>query len=246
LLPLNNNLTAKENTLVLEAITEDAYTLSYQTDEGEIGGYSVELFKAVMADAKLEYELKVVPWARTYRRVQNEKNIIVFPMAWTKERASKFKWVGEITPVNYTLYCLTKDLPSEPMSLAQLKKQTIAVPRSDIRAEHLKKNQFTNLILTTGNAQLTNLIKRGRISYFLSSKIGLNQLISQNNMKPSDFTRVYSFKDLQTRLYFVLSLQTDDEIYNKISASYKNIVQNGTYEKIMSPLFKLLQHNSHM
>ncbi len=102
---------------------------------------------------------------------------------------------------------------------------------------------FTNLILTTGNSQLTNLIKYGRISYFLSSKIGLNQLISENNMKPSDFTRVYSLEDLQTRLYIVLSLQTDEDIYKKISASYKKIVQNGTYDKIMSPLFELIQHD---
>ncbi len=125
LFPLSNSLNAKENITVLEAITEDAYTLSYQTDEGEIGGYSVELFKAIMTDAEIEYELRVIPWARTYRRVQSKENVIVFPMAWTKERASKFRWIGEITPVNYNLYCLTKDLPSESLTLAQLKKKKL-------------------------------------------------------------------------------------------------------------------------
>ena len=241
----SNLLNAKESLPIVEAITEDAFILSYEKDNGEIGGYAVELLKAVMADAGIEYTLDILPWARTYTRVKNEKNTIAFPVGWTRERATQFRWIAEIMPIDYSLYVLTKDKPDVPLSLEALKKMLIVVPRSDIRAEYLQKRNFTNLLLTSSNSQLTKLIKYERISYFLSSQVGLNQLIIENSMKPSEFTKVLTFDELQTRLYIVLSLQADEIIVNKITKSYQNILDNGTYLKIMGPLFETLKLNTY-
>ena len=64
-------------------------------------------------------------------------------------------------------------------------------------------------------------------------------------MKPSEFTKVLTFDELQTRLYIVLSLQADEIIVDNITKSYQNILDNGTYLKIMGPLFETLKLNTY-
>jgi len=181
------DLLAADKPSTIEVITESAFTLSYiDPEDKQLKGYAVDLVKAVMDNAGLKYEITSLPWIRAYKKAAKGENILIFPMGRSEEREEKFNWVGEIIPMSYNLYSMTKNLPVTPLSFEQLKKETIAVPRHDLRADYLKNNNFTNLLLTSNNEQTHRLITHGRINYFLSSPLGLTELRKKYNLQPDD------------------------------------------------------------
>ncbi|MFT5520408.1 MAG: polar amino acid transport system substrate-binding protein [Enterobacterales bacterium] len=237
------NLQADENLPLIEIVTESAFTLSYQDKKNQkIKGYAVELVKAILEDSELEYNISILPWIRAFRKAEADKNILIFPMGRTARREGEFKWIGELIPISYSLYCLTTNLPSPPLTIEQIRKEPIAVPRNDIRAAYLKENNFTNLVLTSGNEQTHKLIDRGRITFFISSALGLNQLQNKYNIQTKNVTKILEFKKLDTSLEIALSLSTSDEIVNKLQKSYSNIRDNGKYLEIMKPLYEKLNY----
>lgn len=237
------HLQASENLPLIEVVTESAFTLSYQDKEDQkIKGYAVDVVKAILADSEHKYNIALLPWIRAYRKAETNKNTLIFPIVRTDNREDKFKWIGELIPISYDLYCLTTSLSSPPLTIEQIRKEPVGVVRNDIRANYLKESNFTNLILTSGNEQTHKMMAGGRFKYFVSSALGLTQLKNKYNIQAKDVTKIVEFKKLQTNIEVAISLKTSDELVNKLKKSYANIRNNGKYLEIMQPLYEQLNY----
>jgi len=64
--------------------------MGYLTD-GKPAGFGVEITKAVLDKAGIEYEVNLAPWARAYEEAKNG-NGAVFGMYWTEERSVLFDY----------------------------------------------------------------------------------------------------------------------------------------------------------
>jgi polar amino acid transport system substrate-binding protein len=234
-----NRLNAAEIEVV-KVITESAHPLSY-LENNRIKGLATELLKEIMADANLKYDNKLLPWVRAYKTATTQKDTLLYSVGRTIEREDKFRWVGEIIPMGYNLYGLTKNQSGERPQLDVIKEKYIGVPRNDLRHSYLKKQGFKNLIFTNSYEHTYKLLTRGRIDYFIASTWGINAFKKKHNLKNSDVVTVIGFEELKTDLYFAFNIKTSDDLYTTVKSSYEKVRANGSYEKIMRPMYTELQ-----
>ncbi|WP_412051939.1 substrate-binding periplasmic protein (plasmid) [Hoeflea sp. Naph1] len=73
----------------LHLVTENYPPYNYAED-GQLKGLSVELMHLVMADAGLEYDMELMPWARAIALAENKNGYCVFTTVHTEERDTRF------------------------------------------------------------------------------------------------------------------------------------------------------------
>ena len=79
----------------LSVITEEFPPFNF-TREGELTGVSTEIVREIMRRLGEESPIVVKPWARGYKRLQTEPNVLLYTTAMTEERKNQFQWVGPL------------------------------------------------------------------------------------------------------------------------------------------------------
>lgn len=83
---------------VFKVYTEQNPPYNY-IDEGKVSGISTTLVETLFSQCGhqvSENTIQLLPWARAYHEVLNEKNTMLYSMARSPEREALFQWVGPI------------------------------------------------------------------------------------------------------------------------------------------------------
>lgn len=145
----------------LQLLTEAYPPYSYQED-GVIKGIAVDLVKAVMADAGVEYEMKIQPWARAYGLALNTANHCVFSTVHTLERDTLFEWVEPLFASE--LYLVRKTgSNANPANLDDAKRYLVGTQLGDYTEGLLKQGGFTRVDLTSEIDLTIKKLLAGRI-----------------------------------------------------------------------------------
>lgn len=234
---LTDNQLLASDKITINIVTENAGPLNYEDKESkQVKGFAVELIKVIMEDAKLDYTINILPWVRAYREANTRENTLIFSMGRTAEREEMFKWIGQIVPMEYALYGLSKNQSKKTLSLEEIKNKTIGVTRNDLRHQYLANNNFNNLIFTRSYEHTQKLLLHGRIDYFIASIWEISNFKKTHNLIHTDVFSVLDLKALKTGLYYAFSKQTNDEVVSKVKNSFQKIVDNGTFYNIMKPI----------
>lgn len=139
--------TSSASAETLQLLTESYPPYSYQ-ENGVLKGISVDLVKAVMADAGIAYEMKIQPWARAYGLALNSPEHCVFSTVHTPERANLFEWVEPLFTTE--LYLVRKTGSNiNPTSLEDAKHYLVGTQLGDYTEGLLKQGGFTRVDLTS-------------------------------------------------------------------------------------------------
>ncbi|NDV23163.1 ABC transporter substrate-binding protein [Desulfovibrio sp. JC022] len=190
----------------LRIITEISHPSTIE-DQGRITGFGVEIVEALKREIGCDTSIEVMPWARGYRYLLNQSDILLFSTARTKERESKFHWVGPIACYKWVFYGL-KGMKDEVKTLEDAKKVSgIGVYRNDARAQFLKSKGFTNLEVM--DSQDTNFKKllRGRVELVATSNIGVPGFLASNEELRKRAIPIFTFRSV--KLYLAFSKNTD-------------------------------------
>ncbi|MEX0298755.1 MAG: substrate-binding periplasmic protein [Kordiimonas sp.] len=89
----------------LTLLTEEnhPYSLS-NVSTGRIEGITVDIVSDLMENTNIEFTLSILPWQRTFRRAQTDKNTCAFPTNRTAEREKLFQWVGPLHKGGWAIY----------------------------------------------------------------------------------------------------------------------------------------------
>ena len=69
----------------LTVVTEEFPPYSY-AQGGKLTGYSVEVVRAALGGAGLDYSMTIYPWARAYQIGRAQPNVLIFSIVRTPER----------------------------------------------------------------------------------------------------------------------------------------------------------------
>ena len=61
----------------LLVVTEDWPPYNFLDKKNQVVGQSTDIVKAILAEAKLDYEIHLFPWARSYQKSLNGKNVLI-------------------------------------------------------------------------------------------------------------------------------------------------------------------------
>ncbi len=62
----------------IRVLTEHLPPYQIQMGENKIGGFSTEIVRAVLKEAKIRAKIEVYPWVRAYSIALEDKNILIF------------------------------------------------------------------------------------------------------------------------------------------------------------------------
>jgi polar amino acid transport system substrate-binding protein len=219
---------AQENT-ALQILTEDSPPANF-ISKGELSGSSVEMVNEMRKRMGLKEEIKVIPWARGYSMLESKPNIVLFSTTRTEEREDKFKWVGPLLRIDWNFYAKA-DSDIVINSLEDAKKvNKIGTYINDAREEYLVKNGFTNLESVTDQRLNVKKLMSNRIDIFVSSSIGIDEVLKDAGYKYSDVKELYVLKNVE--LYIAFSKTTDDKVVSQWQNAFDSMVKDGTYAKI--------------
>ena len=220
----------------LKIITELSPPSAYEDDEGDVIGFGVEIVEAIKKELGCDTPIEVMPWARGYKFLQTQPDVMLFSTSRTKAREALFQWIGPVACYNWVFY--GRKNGRKLSSLSEAKKVSgIGVYRDDARAQFLKSMGFTNLEVTDSQKINFKKLIRGRIELVATSDIGVKEFLKNDKELLNNAVPVLAFRKL--KLYMAFSKSTDPAkvlLWQKaFDALQKRGVIKGIQEKWIQP-----------
>jgi polar amino acid transport system substrate-binding protein len=205
-------------------------TLQMYDEEGNLTGSTVEQVKEIQKRIGDDTEIEIVPWVRGLTAIQNEDNVILFSTALNDEREPLMKWLGPLEIKIIALY-VKKDSGIRINSIEEAKNLSrIGTLRGDAREELLLSQGFKNL--DSANNYINNIKKlyAERIDAVIESPDTFFEACMQSGIPPDAFKEEYLIVSIG--LYIAFSKNFPSELFNKWKEAFKNMHEDGTFEKI--------------
>ncbi len=224
----------------IEVLTERS-PFTQLTDEPGSGGEATEFVRLLMQRASLDYQLSYLPWRRAYRYVLEEPNVLIYPLARSKDREQQFAWVGELIPVTYYLFRRRDRDDVQLASLQDANNYRVGVVNYHVHHEHLEAQGIHSLQPVNSNLQNLKKALLGRIDLFPMSDGGLLPICRQNDIDCSQFEPIFKLEGISGGLYLAFSRQTDAATVTSAQNAYADLVANGTHKDLFSMRFREIE-----
>jgi len=191
------------------------------------------LLRALMAEAGLDYQLTLAPWARNMQALKTQSNALAYSVVRTPEREDAYHWVGLVRRIDSYLYGLRERQESLPTTLEQARNYRIASIRDDAYDDLLHKLEFGEIVHINNGSPWLTLMERGRMDLIPFGEQAMADYLNQQGVAQDRVVPAVRLDTLSTGLYFALSKHTDVAIYERLRTAYLDLVANGTYERIV-------------
>ena len=213
----------------MKVFTEEAPPSNF-TREGALTGSSTEVVREILRRLEQPDNIQVLPWARSYKRLQNEPHVALFTTTRTPEREDQFQWVGPLFTVHFGFYARQgHGLQISSMEDAKAV-GSIATYKDDVREQLLASMGFTNLDSSKSLASNLKKLMTGRVDLGLFTNMGISDLARQQGVDPSELELVLPFRSYQC--YIAISRQTPKAVVERWQATLDAMVQDGSFFSI--------------
>ncbi len=213
-----------------EVMTEDYPPFNYQED-GKITGLATEVIRELFKKTGHEDNIKLMPWARIYKKLLTSPNKIVYLMTRTKQRENQMKWVGPVAQ-NKWVFFARKGSQIKIQSLDDARKVgSIGTYREDVCESFLKSKGFTNLESVPVDQRNVEKLIRGRIDLWIVGELQ-GFFKAGRDHHADEIEKVYEIKT--SDLYIAFSKETPDSIIAQWQAALDELKQNGRFDEIIS------------
>lgn len=197
-------------------MTESFPPFNFEAD-GRLQGISIDLIEKMLENinSKLRRKhIKLLPWARAYRNILENKNTVLFLMDRNKARENLFKWVGPVMPAIFALIA-KKDRGIKIKSIAEINKYKIGVVSKDLGEQLLLELGIDKKNIDPAPSGEINLLKlnRGRIDMWNYEINVAKWIINKSGFNTNDYEVVYVMKKGDS--YYAFHKDTDDSVINK-------------------------------
>lgn len=215
----------------LSLFTEDDPPYSFKDKDSKPAGFGVDVVMEIQKRIKSEHPIQVVPWARAYKLISDNKpNTVVFSMSRTKEREALFHWVGPIVE-NDWVFIGKKGSGVKITSLDDAKALAgIGTVRDYAWTNYLLNQGFKNLDDVTSRKQNVLKLNAGRFSTFVSADSSYKSEIIENGFNPDDYEILLRFKTIQ--MYIAFSKATDRQVVNRWQSALDEMKKDGAFVEI--------------
>ena len=216
----------------IRTVTEDT-SYSYLKD-GKVAGTASAVVEATLRRAGLsDYRMGLYPWARAYDMALQEPNVLIYLIARTPERESSFKWVGEITRIEYHFYKLRDRKDIVVNNLQDAKNYSVGVLRDDFRHQYLQAQGFRKMVVSAQNTDNFRKLLNHQVQLVPLPERDARQLCESAQISCSRLEKVLALDGLATGLYMAYSRATDDDIVARSRAAFDKLKADGTVAKLM-------------
>lgn len=199
----------------------------YQTliAPGKVGGIATNIVEEVMTAAKLPYRIHLLPWFRSTTNVTKYKNSLIYSLARTEERESKFYWIVPLCSIDVSFYRLSERDNVIVNSLEDAKQYVVAVAAGQPSEAFLLHHGFTldkNLVVLASHEQGAGMLEKGRIDLLFGAEQFFKGVVANLKLE-GHWQSIYKVEELSRRTYLAASIESDKDFIAQIEQSYKSI-----------------------
>ncbi len=177
-------------------------------------------------------DIKLYPWSRSYKLVQEKENAVLFTTTRTPAREKMFKWVGPIFDMTFYFHAL-KSKNIKIKSFNDLKKYKIGVIRDDVTEQlTIKKGGIAQSDLQRVTSSSSNIKKLeiGRIDLTPQSIDGFINSCKKMGIDPNKFETVFVLDS--KKMYYAFNTKTSDSIIKRFQKAFDDLNKSGDLKKI--------------
>lgn len=213
----------------LLVVTEDWPPYNFLDKKNQVVGQSTDIVKAILAEAKLDYEIHLFPWARSYQKSLNGKNVLIYTILKTEERAPLFHWFCPIKlNESVFIYQLSDRTTLSIGSLEQAKKYIIGATRGDWNSSFLRQNEFVegeNILLSANDDIVLQLLVHQKVDFMLSSERAMHRRLKRANLPLKTVKKVYQVPaETMSLSCLAMGKQSDPSLVQKIRDAHKAVL----------------------
>lgn len=210
----------------LKILTEEFPPLNFSQD-GKLTGSSAEVVREILRRHGRKEHIQVLPWARAYRRLEMEPNVMLFSTVRTEQRKPLFRWVGPLNEFRMGFYA-RKGSRIRIESIEDAKKVgAIATYKDDFREQMLKKMGFSNLDSSNSPASGLRKLIAGRVDLWFFGNISAPRIAAENGIDINAIEEIFPVKRNLT--YLAFSKETPGDVVQQWQETLDEMKADGTY-----------------
>lgn len=204
-------------------LTEDLPPLQIVSEGEVVDGLAYQRAKQILTLANVDAKPEVLPWARLYKRLETEPDVLVFSLVRTSEREQQFIWIAPLFYMELSVYSLAKrNLAAQ--SVDDLKTAVTGVKRDDVVARYLLQRDFeygSNLLEVKDTSDTFKLLLKSRVDYIPATPLIIQAVCQSIGCKPEDFKLNLTIHELPQQFYLAASLGTSPELIERLQRAAK-------------------------
>ncbi|MCJ8318054.1 MAG: transporter substrate-binding domain-containing protein [Colwellia sp.] len=216
----------------INVVTEYLSPYQIKNNDGSLGGFSTEVIHALFKITGDSPKIRVLPWARAYATAQYEKNTMIFSIAKTNKRLSKFHWIGDLIDEEYYFWALASNSTFSKPTLDALKQYRIATSRNSNEYEYLIEQEFEDIYPVVNEDQRTQMLYKERIDLIIETEITLKSNTQRLNLDFSKLSKLLSVDPLNSTLSIAFNLNSDIKLIKKYQNAFSQLKMSGQLLKL--------------
>ncbi len=204
----------------INLLTEEKPPNNFEGPNNKITGISTEIIEEIFKNAKIDYSIEIVPWARAYETATKSQNVGLYSLARTPDREDSFYWIGPLIKNDWVLFT-RKGAKIKINNLDDAKKYSIGVYKQSALANFLLEKDFKpekNLDFADEEKYNPSKLERKRIDIWAT---GLLVGLYHAKIHKTSFTPIYTIKEVG--LYLAFNKKTDINLIKTLENSYNKI-----------------------
>ncbi|MDF2180082.1 transporter substrate-binding domain-containing protein [Aliiglaciecola sp. CAU 1673] len=197
---------------------------------GQYQGPYYEKLRKLLAEAKLQYELDILPWPRVYQTLLTQPNTMIVSIGRTPKRESLFHWIGPVVNEEEEMFFYQlKDEHIEVDKISPSGPYSIAVLRDTYFHEYLQVEGYPpkNYYAVLGGDELLQMLLKKRVDLILLSD--QNLALHANNLGVDIGLFKKSNAAFTIAHYMALSKGSSPELVERLQDAYQRLAQKSIF-----------------
>ena len=150
-----------------------------QGDDNTPRGLDVELVNAILAEAKIDYHLRLYPWARVKRLLDSGAVEMAFQFAGTPERQAQYELVGPIRSGSTVFMTTRQTRLQDWQSLDDLHPSVLGQVRGYAYESAFDQADLSRDSSAQNPRQLVSMLLAGRIDIIVGDRLQLQHYVHE-------------------------------------------------------------------
>lgn len=192
-------------------------------ENGKVSGISTQILKKITKDSPIFIsKTEILPWRRSYEKVLNNKNTVLYSAGRSPQRENLFAWVGPIDSIRVGVVA-KKSNKFTISKIPDFKSYKIGTITSSFVEQKLlnKGINKSNLDSFISIESQVKKLASGRVDMVAFSIPAICYFLQEIGEDLNDYEEIFLLGEAQ--IYFAFNKQSDKDMINELNRNIKNI-----------------------
>lgn len=211
---------------------------SQATNSAQVQGMRTDTVREILGQTDIEYNIKVMPWARSYKAALNTPNTCIFSTMRLPFRENDFHWtipLGNVSSIVYVAHNRINEYNIKKLS--DLQRYLTVVHREDVIEQLLRRlgyQEGKQLFVVNGWKQAIDIVVKSRADIIVGNDLILAYYMKEAKLSPRYLVPLFAIPQLTNmQHYLACNKKTSPELLKKLQIGYERAESLGLIKQII-------------